>query len=473
MKLYFVGIGGIGMSGVCGLAKASGWEVFGSDEKSLYPPAEELLKELNLEVFKPDPQRLLSLKPDYLVVGNAVKENHIEVSLAQKLGIPLFSFPEFLEKFILKDKKNLVIAGTHGKTTTSALLGYTLDFLGEDPLFLVGGILKDYGKNFRFGKGHFSVLEGDEYPSSFFNKNPKFFHYKPFGLILTSLEFDHADVYRDLSQLKEAFSTLVKLLPKEGILVYCLDDPNLKEIISQVNPPCRIFTYGKEKEADYQLLETFEDFEKNHFLNKGKIRDKRGQIFEIELQIPGWHNLLNALSVLVLCEALGFKRETILKAFSRFSGIKRRQEILYSREDLIMIDDFAHHPTAVKITLLELKKSIKPDKTLLIFEPRTNSSKRRIFQEAYEEALSFAEEIFLKVPPGLENIPEGERIDLNLLAERLKKKGKKALVYERAIPLEEIELNSSKKTLIVFMSSASMKEEIESFFEFLGVKGAC
>ncbi len=187
MKVYLVGIGGIGMSGVAGLAKALGFEVSGSDERELYPPASEVLKELKVEVSKPDPEKILKIKPDYLIVGNAIKRDHKEILLAQKEKIPLLSFPEFLEKFILNDKKSLVVSGTHGKTTTSALLSFVLDFLGEDPLFLVGGILKNYGKNFRFGKGRFCILEGDEYPSSFFDPNPKFMHYKPYGLILTSL----------------------------------------------------------------------------------------------------------------------------------------------------------------------------------------------------------------------------------------------------------------------------------------------
>jgi len=467
MRVYFVGIGGIGMSGVAGLAKALGMEVFGSDEKELYPPSSELLRELEIEVSKPKPERILKLNPDYLVVGNAIRADHPEVLLAQNLGIPLLSFPEFLEKFLLPGKKSLVISGTHGKTTTSALLSFVLDNLGKDPTFLVGGILKDYGKNFRFGRGYFCVLEGDEYPSSFFDKHPKFMHYQPYGLIFTSLEFDHADFYKDLSTLKDAFSKLLKLLPEEGILVYHLDDPNLREIISKTNLPLRKLTYGRDKKADYQLIESKGYYQEGEFSTFGKIRDKKGAIFEIRLRIPGLHNLLNALSVLALCEELGFEREAILSALSKFSGVKRRQELVYTNERFVIIDDFAHHPTAVKITLGELKKYIRPEKILLFFEPRTNSSKRKIFQEAYIEALSDADVIFIKRPPNLENLPEAERIDLNYLALKLKEKGKKAYIFERGFPLDRLELNSKGKTLVVFMSSASMQEEIERLIQIL------
>ncbi len=470
MRVYFVGIGGIGMSGVAGLAKALGFEVFGSDEKELYPPSSDLLKELEIEVSKPKPERILKLNPDYLVVGNAIRADHPEVLLAQKLGIPLLSFPEFLEKFLLPGKKSLVISGTHGKTTTSALLSFVLDNLGKDPTFLVGGILKDYGKNFKFGRGYFCVLEGDEYPSSFFDKNPKFMHYQPYGLILTNLEFDHADFYKDLSTLKDAFSKLIKLLPEEGILVYHLDDPNLREIIHKTNLPLRRLTFGRNEKADYQLIESEGYYKEKEFLTLGKIRDKKGKIFEIRLRIPGFHNLLNALSVFALCEELGFERDAILAALSRFSGVKRRQEIVYSNKRIVIIDDFAHHPTAVKITLEELKKYIRPERILLFFEPRTNSSKRKIFQEAYTEALSSADIIFIKRPPNLENLPEAERIDLNYLALKLKEKGKKAYIFEKDFPLERLELNPKGKNLVVFMSSASMQEEIERLIQFLSLK---
>ncbi len=467
MKIYFVGIGGIGMSGVAGLAKTFGFEVFGSDEKELYPPASLLLQDLGIEVSKPDPERILKLKPDLLVVGNAVKAEHKEVVLAQKNGIPLLSFPEFLEKFILNEKKNLVVAGTHGKTTTSALLAFVLDFLKQDPIFLVGGLLKDYGKNFRSGRGEYCVLEGDEYPSSFFDKNPKFLHYKPFGLILTSLEFDHADAYKDLSELKEAFSNLIKLLPPEGILVYHFDDANLREVVEKAEPTCKVLTYGRKDLADYQLIENTSFFEKNGFTNIGKIRDKRGEIFEIKLKIPGFHNLLNALSVLALCESLGFERNNILYALSKFSGVKRRQEIININENFVIIDDFAHHPTAVEITLFELKNLIKPDKMVLVFEPRTNSSKRKIFQEAYVKALALADVIFIKIPPGLENIPENERIDLNYVLSKLKEKGKEAFIFEKNCPFDKAKFNSERRTLIVFMSSAFMKNEIEELSKLL------
>ncbi|BAU23049.1 UDP-N-acetylmuramate [Caldimicrobium thiodismutans] len=466
MRVYFIGIGGIGMSGVAGLCRGLGFEVCGSEENPLYPPSSFLLKELGIEVFKPSEENLLKFKPDLVVVGNAISSSHIEVAKAKALRIPLLSFPEFIENFILDRKKALVIAGTHGKTTTSALLSFTLLKLEKSPTFLVGGILKDTGKNFAYGKGEFMLLEGDEYPSAFFNKNPKFLHYKPFGLILTSLEYDHADVYPDINALKEAFKKLLKLLPMEGILVFNQDDPNLVEIVEASQPLCKIITYGKGK-ADFKLVGSEVSLGGGGFRSKGLAKAKDGEVFEIDLSIPGDYNLLNALSTIALLETLGFHRKDILEAIKDFKGVQRRQEILFASETLLVIDDFAHHPTALALTLKELKKAFQPEKTILFFEPRTNSSKRKVFQRDYVEALNEADLIGIKVPPGLERIPFQDRIDLEQLRNDLEDLGKRAFILEKGlIPPEFFDL--TQKSLVVFMSSAFMQEEIKLFFKGIG-----
>ncbi len=466
MRIYFIGIGGIGMSAVAGLAKGLGFEVSGSEENPLYPPSSLILEELGIKVLKPSEENLSEFTPDLVVVGNAVRATHLEVEKAKALGLPILSFPEFIEKYLLPEKKALVVAGTHGKTTTSALLSFSLTRLAQDPSFLVGGILKNTGKNFATGKGEFMVLEGDEYPSAFFDPNPKFLHYRPFGLILTSLEYDHADVYPDLSSLKEVFEKLLKLLPQEGILIFNRDDPTLEEIVKTLEPYCKAITYGMHKGAHFRLLESDCFFNGKTFQNKGKVRTSSGEIFEIELSIPGKYNLLNALSTLALLEALGFERAEILDVFRDFKGVVRRQDILYASEDLLVIDDFAHHPTALALTLEELKKAFKPERTILFFEPRTNSSKRKVFQEEYVKSLGLADLIGIKVPPGLEKIPPQERIDLSYLKRELEGLGKRAFILENGCLGYEL-LNPEGKTLVVFMSSAFMKEEIRLFLDSL------
>ncbi|PMP66970.1 MAG: UDP-N-acetylmuramate:L-alanyl-gamma-D-glutamyl-meso-diaminopimelate ligase [Thermodesulfobacterium geofontis] len=458
MKVYLIGIGGIGMCGVAGILKESGFEVYGSEKKIPYPPSSLILKKLNIPLYKPDSENIKKIKPDAVIVGNIAKSDDQEVLISQSLGIPLYSFPSFLDKFILKDKKVFLCAGTHGKTTVTALLSYTLEYLGFDPTYLVGGVLKHTELNYRKGEGDFAVIEGDEYPASFFDREPKFLYYHPFAVILTSLEYDHADVYPDMESLKEVFKKLIKSVPKEGIIVYNYDDKNLREVIESANPNVRIISYGKNSKADFVLLKsetTFEDLVfKNHVITNTPFKN-----LEFFFSIPGEYNALNALSVIALLYSLDLLKMDWKEAFKTFPGVKRRQEIVWADEKLIIVDDFAHHPTAVKNTLEELKKAIKPEKTVAIFEPRTNSSKRKIFQEDYVKSLSLADEIYLKIPPGLENIPERERIDINYILESLKNLEKKVFFLENNLDNNLSFYKIKKeKTLVVFMSSAYFKE---------------
>jgi UDP-N-acetylmuramate: L-alanyl-gamma-D-glutamyl-meso-diaminopimelate ligase len=465
MKVYLIGIGGIGMCGVAGILKESGFEVYGSEKGNLYPPSSLILERLKIYVYKSDPENIKKIKPDAVIVGNVAKKDDLEVLASKDLGIPLYSFPSFLGKTVFKDKKVLVCAGTHGKTTVTALLSYTLEKLGLDPTYLVGGVLKQTGLNFRKGKGIYAVIEGDEYPASFFDKEPKFLYYNPYAVILTSLEYDHADVYPDIESLKGVFKNLIKLVPEDGVIVYNCDDKNLRKIIESVNPKARTISYGKDSKADFVLLEsktTFEDSAfKNYILADTPFRKK----LEFYLSIPGEYNALNALSILAMLYGLNLLKDGWKEAFKDFSGVKRRQEIVWADENLIIIDDFAHHPTAVKTTLEELKKAIKPEKTIAIFEPRTNSSKRKIFQEDYVKSLSLADEIYLKIPPGLENIPEEERLDTGYLLDSLKNIGKKVYLLKKALD-KDLKFSKTllKKGLIVFMSSAYF-EELEKIKE--------
>ena len=464
MKVYLIGIGGIGMCGVAGILKELGFEVYGSEKDKPYPPSSEILKKLNIPIFKPDPENIKKIKPDSVIVGNIAKKDDLEVLTAQELGIPLYSFPSFLEKFIFLNKKVLVCAGTHGKTTVTALLSYTLETLGLDPTYLVGGVLKHTNFNFRTGKSSFVVIEGDEYPSSFFDKEPKFLHYTPFALILTNLEYDHADVYPDIENLKEVFKKLVNLISEDGIIVYNYDDENLREIILTSSTKAKIISYGKNSKADFILLKSETTFENSAFINSVVIDTPFQKGLQFFINLPGEYNALNALSVFTLLYTLNLLDSNWKEVFKSFPGVKRRQEILYTNEKLVIIDDFAHHPTAVRITMEELKRSIKPEKTIVIFEPRTNSSKRKIFQEEYAKNLGIADVVYLKIPPGLENISEEERIDLHYLSWSLKNRGVEVYFLDKET---EILKRDSKKTLLIFMSSAYFKEEIERLKEKL------
>lgn len=456
MKVYMIRIGGIGMCGVAGILKGLGYGVYGSETGNLYPPSSEILEKLKVPIYKPDPANIKKIMPDVVIAGNVVKKDDLEVIACEKLGIPVYSFPKFLNEFIFKDKKVIVCAGTHGKTTVTAFLSYVLETLGLDPTYLVGGVLKHSGLNFRTGKNYFVVIEGDEYPASFFDRKAKFLYYQPFSLILTNLEYDHADFYPDLLSLKKTFSELINLVPQEGVIVYNYDDKNLRELIDNSSSQAKIISYGKDPKAQFVLLESKTNFNGRSFVNHLIVKTPFKENLELSLSIPGEYNALNALSILALLYGLNLFKEEDIKIFKDFYGVKRRQEIIYADEKLVIVDDFAHHPTAVKKTLIELKKAIKPKKTVVVFEFRTNSSKRKVFQEDYVQSLSLADKVYIKIGPGLENIPKEERIDVNYIIEALRNKGIKADLWKNKL---ETEIPSSdNKTLVVFMSSAYFNE---------------
>lgn len=462
-RVYLIGIGGIGMSGVGGLLKELGYEVAGFEKLPIYPPASEILKKSQIRVYGYDETGIEKFRPDYVIVGNAIKKEHPEVKKAIQMGLFLYSFPEFLEKHVLKDKQVLLCAGTHGKSTTTALLGFLLEKLGEDPFYLVGAVQKHSGLNYRTGKKHWFVIEGDEYPSSFFDKKAKFLHYNPFAIILTSLERDHIDAYPEYETLKETFFLLLKLLPEEGILIFNEDSEDVKKVVKNLNKQKKIkkiISYGKSKNANFRLISSRTSFSSDKgFLNQIKVKID-GKEKEYFLKIPGEHNALNSVGVLALLYSLGFDIESVLKLMKKFPGIKRRQEIIFS-EGPVVIDDFAHHPTAVKLTLSELRKAIYADKVVLVFEPRTNSSKRKVFQKEYEKALSLADIIFIKIPPGFEKIEEKERLNIPALISALEKSGKRA----QYLNLQELKkFLEEKNNLIVFMSSGSFEEEFKQIF---------
>lgn len=466
MRAHFVGIGGIAMSAVAGLAKELGFEVSGSEVNPIYPPANLILRDLKIDVWKSDEKNIDILDPQIVIVGNAVKGENAEVKKAKSLGKEILSFPQFIEKYILPNRVSLVVAGTHGKTTTSALLAWSLLHLSEDPTYVVGGLLRETEKNYRYGKGKYLVLEGDEYPSAFFDHDSKFLHYHPFGLILTSLEYDHVDVFPNFDALISVFENLIKSVHRDGILVYCSDDTNLRKLIDGKSLSVkRKFSYGMQSK-DYRLVKSSTIFNGKTFHTEALVADPSGTLFTLKHNLPGFYNSLNVLGVFALLEVLGFQREEITKAIEAFSGVKRRQEILYRGNNCLVIDDFAHHPSAVKVTLISLIEAYKPEVTSVVFEPRTNSSKRRVFQDEYISALSLANEVYLKEPPGIENIPESERVDLSFIVTELKKRGVRAKLCGS---LEDFSLNiyPEKRQLIVFMSSAYMEKEIEMMADLL------
>ncbi|RMG60208.1 MAG: UDP-N-acetylmuramate:L-alanyl-gamma-D-glutamyl-meso-diaminopimelate ligase [Deltaproteobacteria bacterium] len=420
-RVYMVAVGGVGMSALAGLFVQAGWEVAGSDG-ALYPPVSDYLRDLGIRVSTPYDGESVPRGWDLYVVGNAVTRDNPEAVRLREMGVSAESLPSALYSCFLKGKRRVVVAGTHGKTTTASMAAFALRESGRDPSHFVGGIAEDLGGPSRLGSGEFFVVEGDEYDSAYFDKRPKFFHYRPHHLLITSVEFDHADIYRDVGEVESAFRELVRHMPQEGTVVACVDFPLVREVVS--GAPCRVVTISRRGDSDAVLVgcETGRGFVKGSFLYGGRE-------WEVSLRVPGVHNLINAFSACLVLETAGVPLEETLPSLSRFRGVARRQMLLGEAGGVIVVDDFAHHPTAVAETIRAVREFYSPRRLVAVFEPRSNTSRRRIFEKEFVRALGEADAAVVAPPYRAERIPEEERFDPSRVAGAIKMGGKEAFSF--------------------------------------------
>ncbi|NPA94962.1 MAG: UDP-N-acetylmuramate--L-alanine ligase [Thermodesulfobacteria bacterium] len=424
--VYLLGICGTGMAALAGLLKEKGYQVTGSDA-GCYPPMDQVLSNLNIPVLKGyDPENIKQVDPDLVIIGNVIRRDNPEARFAMEKGIDYMSFPEAMGEFFLSEKRPLVVTGTHGKTTTSTMLLSALEGCGEEPGFMIGGVPMAKNQGFGIGKSEWFVIEGDEYDSSFFQKVSKFLFYRPFGAIITSIEFDHADIFDSLEQIEESFSKFAALIPKDGVLVACRDWDTVKRVSQRAK--CPVVTYGTTPGEGWRLegLNILEDSMEFSAISP------QGQTYHVNMGLPGLHNAMNALSVMALCHHLGLDMEGVIKGLSSCKGVKRRQEVRGSVDDILVIDDFAHHPRAVGETLKALKQRFPTRRLIAIFEPRTNTSRRSVFQKDYAAAFDSADKILVRQVPDPEKAPEGDRFSSEKLVEDLKARGKDAHFFENA-----------------------------------------
>jgi UDP-N-acetylmuramate: L-alanyl-gamma-D-glutamyl-meso-diaminopimelate ligase len=411
--IHLIAVCGVGMASLAGLLKSRGYRVTGSDQ-NVYPPMSTYLAEIGIEVLSGYRAEHLAPQPDLVVIGNAISRGNPEAEAVIGRNLAYISFPQALGEFLIGARRSLVIAGTHGKTTTSALAAWVLTAAGLDPGFFVGGVPLNFGSGWRVGAGSYVVLEGDEYDTAFFDKGPKFLHYRPTDVILTSVEFDHADIYRDLDHVKSAFARLIDIVPADGRLVVCSDYPDALSVAQAVR--CKCVSYGDAGEwtaADVHFRDGRSFFTPSY--------EGRGE-GRVEAALIGRHNVKNALAVYVMGRALGIEHERLLEGFRTFKGVKRRQEIRGERRGVLVIDDFAHHPTAVRETIDAVRAAYAGRRLWAIFEPRSNTSKRNIFEKEFAAALARADRVLVAAVFQPEKVPEGERLsveDLVVEANRL------------------------------------------------------
>jgi len=425
-RVYLLGICGTGMAALAGLLKEQGFWVGGSDS-GCYPPMDGVLESLGIEALKGyRPENVEAFRPDLVVIGNVIRRDNPEARFVIENQIPYMSFPEAMGHFFLSGKKPLVVAGTHGKTTTSTLLLSALEACGEMPGFMIGGVPVQKERGFGTGKGEWFVVEGDEYDSSFFQKVSKFLFYRPFSAIITSLEFDHADIFASLEDIKASFNKFASLLPKEGVLIACSDWKDVMDAATHAN--CPVITYGTGDNAHWQIRSLKIDEETTTFKAKGPS----GRTHKVSISLPGRHNALNALSVVALCDALGLNMDGVLRGLRECKGVKRRQEVRGKVGDMVVIDDFAHHPRAVRETLEALRERFKTGRIVAIFEPRTNTSRRAVFQQPYVNSFGAADKIYVRQVPDPDKAPEGDRLSSERLVLDLKARGKEAIFCQDA-----------------------------------------
>ncbi|MZH14633.1 MAG: UDP-N-acetylmuramate:L-alanyl-gamma-D-glutamyl-meso-diaminopimelate ligase [Nitrospinae bacterium] len=446
-NIYLIAICGTGMAALAGLLKKSGYEVTGSDA-NIYPPMSTLLKDAGIEIFPGYKKENISKNIDLVIVGNAVSKTNEEVQAVLEAGIPYTSFPSALSRFFLEGRKSLVVTGTHGKTTTTSLLSWVLESAQRKPGFMVGGWLKNFDTNHQVPQGEYFVTEGDEYDSAFFDKGPKFLHYRPDASILTSIEFDHADIFSDLDQIKKVFRDYVGLIKPEGVILVKSDDLNIREVIESAS--CKVETYGFQEGADWQITSYRFESGFGHF----SLSHKNQHRGDFQLAMMGRHNVENAAAVAGLCFSLGLTKDEIYKGFQTFKGIKRRQEIVGEKKGIVVIDDFAHHPTAIDLTIDAVKKAYPNQRVWAVFEPRSATSRRKVFEEAFPKSFLKADRVVFAGLFAPEKIKEEERLNVEGVTASIRESGGIADYIPQVNDIVDFIIkNSTSGDVILIMSS--------------------
>ncbi|MCP3979564.1 MAG: UDP-N-acetylmuramate:L-alanyl-gamma-D-glutamyl-meso-diaminopimelate ligase [bacterium] len=401
--VHLIGIGGTGMTALAGLLHESGCRVTGSDG-ALYPPTSTLLETMGLEVREGfDPQNV-DPHPDLIVVGNAIARGNPELEAVLDLDMEYTSMPRLLARRFLRTRHSIVVAGTHGKTTTASMLACVLDHAGRDPGFLIGGSPLNFELPYRVGSGPAFVIEGDEYDTAFFDKGPKFMHYRPDTALIGTVEFDHADIYRDLDQVKQAFKRLVLLVPGRGLIVRHEESSITREVTADAL--CRVEGYGSDA-GIWRADEIEETAEGTTF----RVTRDGETLFSTRLVLSGMHNVRNALAVTAAAHEQGLSGDEIGAGLAAFRGVRRRLELRGVADDVRVFDDFAHHPTAIRETLTAVRRRFDGRDVWAVFEPRSWSMRRNIFQDRLPEAFEAADRTVVAGVYAADAIPDGERLD--------------------------------------------------------------
>ncbi len=417
--VHLIAVCGTGMASLACLLKEQGFHVTGSDI-NIYPPMSEILKQAGIEVkpgWKPEN---IAPDTDLVIIGNAISRDNVEAQEAMKRRLPYASFPSALARFFLEGRKSLVVAGTHGKTTTSSLLSWVLTKCGLEPGFMIGGWLKNFDGNYQCPKGKYFVVEGDEYDTAYFDKRPKFLHYQPYAAILTGIEFDHADIFPSLSHIQTAFRHFAELVHSDGFMLVEHSQKNNHEVLGSA--ACEIQTYGFSEHADW-FISQYECTRNNA---EFELKFQGNDIGRFRIPMRGRHNVENASAVIAMALKLGIDKKHIASALELFQGIKRRQEVRGEKNGITVIDDFAHHPTAIEKTIRSVKEGFPDGRVWAVFEPRSATSRRNTFQEEFPASFTPADKTIIAGIYAPEKISQEERFDPEKAIQQIRENGGEA-----------------------------------------------
>jgi UDP-N-acetylmuramate: L-alanyl-gamma-D-glutamyl-meso-diaminopimelate ligase len=433
--VHLIGICGTAMASLAGMLQLRGYRVTGSDAAA-YPPMSGLLRGLKIPVSEPYAEANLSPHPDLVIVGNAISRGNVELEYVLDQRIPFRSLAAVIEDQFLPGRESLVVAGTHGKTTTTSMLAWIYEVASRRqsnvaPSFLIGGVAENFGVSFQLRDGKPFILEGDEYDTAFFDKGPKFMHYFPDALILTHVEFDHADIYRDLDAVQTAFKRLVNLVPRRGRVVAFDDSANVDECVARAF--CSVERYGFKPDSTWQLR----DLTHGSGHSAWRVLRSGREWLEIKMPMPGEHNALNATAAAALAAGQGIENAAIVEALATFRSVKRRLEVRSTASGVTIIDDFAHHPTAIRETLKALRAAYPGQRLWAVLEPRSNTLRRNIFEKELVESLALADKVVLAGVFKQESIPQAERMHPEQVVAALARSGHDAAFYPTADAIVE------------------------------------
>jgi UDP-N-acetylmuramate: L-alanyl-gamma-D-glutamyl-meso-diaminopimelate ligase len=419
VKLHLSGICGTAMASLAGLLLERGDAVTGSDQ-DVYPPMSAQLEAMGVPIRTPYAEENVPEDAELVVIGNALSRGNPEVEVVLDRRQPMASLPETLGARFIAGRRSLVVAGTHGKTTTSSLLAAILHETGRDPSFLIGGVPRQFGRSYRMGSGRHFVVEGDEYDCAFFDKRPKFVHYRPDVAVIGNVEFDHADIYRDLEAVQTAFRRLLAVIPRRGLLLAGVESPALRELLGSA--PCRVQSFGIEVEADWQAVDLEPAPEGWSF----GLRRGGAELGRFRVAAQGRHNVRNAVAALAVAVEEGVEPEAAGRALAGFQGVRRRLEVRGEARGVVVYDDFAHHPTAVRETLAALRASGQPGRLWAVFEPRSYTSRTRVFLEDFARALAGADSVVVAAAHLPGKLPGPQRLSERELVSRIAERGTEA-----------------------------------------------